>query len=141
MLASIGGERIALTPDTPTVGELQPDLGLSLWNGLFVHKDTPADAREKITAVAEKVMMSDAAKKLAAETGALVYWQDADAVNLAERLGSQHDPEEGRHADRQGGDRHCDGEILAIRHRVASDQREGEERDHREEQAESGADR
>ncbi|MGB0412323.1 MAG: tripartite tricarboxylate transporter substrate binding protein [Pikeienuella sp.] len=80
VLASIGGERISLTPDAPTVAELAPELDVALWNGLFVHKDTPADVRAKIIAVAKKTVMSEAAQKLAAETGALVYWQDADAV-------------------------------------------------------------
>ena len=80
VLASIGSERISLTPDTPTVAEIEPSLNVSLWNGLFVHKDTPADVREKIIAVAKKTVMSDRAQKIAAETGALVYWQDADAV-------------------------------------------------------------
>ena len=81
VLASIGGSRISLTPDTPTVGEIAPSINMSLWNGLFVHKDTPADVREKIIAVAKKTVMSDRAKKLAEETGALVYWQTADATN------------------------------------------------------------
>lgn len=81
VLASIGGERISLIPDTPTIVELQPDLPLALWNGLFVHKDTPADAREKITAAAQKALASDKAEELAKETGALVYWQDPDASN------------------------------------------------------------
>jgi tripartite-type tricarboxylate transporter receptor subunit TctC len=45
-----------------------------------VHKDVPADVREKIAAVAQKVVESDAAKELSAETGALVYWQGADAA-------------------------------------------------------------
>ena len=80
VLASIGSERIALTPDTPTVAELAPSLDVALWNGLFVHKDTPADVREKIIAVAQKTVMSERAQKLAAETGALVYWQSADDV-------------------------------------------------------------
>ncbi len=80
VLASIGSERIPLTPDTPTVTELAPDLDVALWNGLFVHKDTPDDVRAKIIAVAQKTVMSDRAQKLAAETGALVYWQDAAAV-------------------------------------------------------------
>ncbi|NOD97801.1 tripartite tricarboxylate transporter substrate binding protein [Ruegeria sp. HKCCD6228] len=79
VLASIGGERISLVPDTPTIVELNPDLPLALWNGLFVHKDTPADAREKITAAAQKALSSDKAKTLAEETGALIYWQDPDA--------------------------------------------------------------
>lgn len=81
VLASIGSERIALTPDVPTVAELAPDLDVALWNGLFVHKDTPADVREKIIAVAQKTMMSERAQKLAAETGATVYWQSADDVS------------------------------------------------------------
>lgn len=80
VLASIGAERISLTPDTPTVAELAPDLNVSLWNGLFVHKDTPQDVQDKIIAVAEKTVMSERAQTLAAETGALVYWQPASEV-------------------------------------------------------------
>ncbi|SEO97800.1 Tripartite-type tricarboxylate transporter, receptor component TctC [Salinihabitans flavidus] len=81
VLASIGGERISLTPDTPTVAELAPELDIALWNGLFVHKDVPQEARDKIIAVAKETVMSDKAQKLAAETGALVYWQDPEEVN------------------------------------------------------------
>lgn len=80
VLASIGSERISLTPDAPTVAELAPNLNVALWNGLFVHKDTPQDVRDKIIAVAQETVMSERAQALAAETGALVYWQDADAV-------------------------------------------------------------
>ena len=81
VLASIGSERIPLTPDAPTVAELAPDLGVALWNGLFVHKDTPQDVREKIIAVAKKTVMSGRAQKLAKETGAAVYWQSAEDVS------------------------------------------------------------
>ena len=81
ILASVGSDRIGLTPDVPTVGEIAPTLNISLWNGLFVHKDTPQEARDKIIAVAKDVVMSDAAKKLADETGALIYWQDVEASN------------------------------------------------------------
>lgn len=80
VLASIGAERIALTPDTPTVAEIVPSLDVALWNGLFVHRDTPQDVRDKIIAVARETVMSDRAQALAAETGALVYWQDAEAA-------------------------------------------------------------
>jgi len=80
VLASMTGERISLTPDTPTMGEVTPELGLSLWNGLFVTKDTPTDVREKIIASAMKTIASDRAQKLAAETGAGVYWQDATSA-------------------------------------------------------------
>lgn len=77
VLASIGEERISLTPDAPTVAEIAPDLNISLWNGLFVHKDTPEDVRAKIIALAEKTIASERAQKLSEETGALIYWQAA----------------------------------------------------------------
>ena len=79
ILASITDERIPLTPDTPTLGEVDPRLGITLWNGLFVHKDTPQDARDKIIASAKKTMLSERAQKLAKDTGAAVYWTDAKA--------------------------------------------------------------
>lgn len=81
ILASIGGERIGITPNVPTIMEIHPDLALALWNGLFVNKDVPQDARDKIIAVAKEVVASPEAAKLAADTGALIYWQDADASN------------------------------------------------------------
>ena len=92
VLASITGDRIPLTPDAPTMGEVAPELDIALWNGLFVHKDTPQDVRDKIIAVAQKTMMSERAQKLAKETGASVYWQDARAsanqiVSDREKLG------------------------------------------------------
>lgn len=86
VLASIGSDRIPLTPDAPTVAELAPDLDVALWNGLFVHKDTPQDVQEKIIAVAQKTVMSERAQKLAADTGAAVYWQPASEV--VEQIGS-----------------------------------------------------
>jgi len=79
VLASITADRIPLTPDAPTLGEVAPELGMTLWNGLYVHKDTPQDVRDKITAVAMKTMASERAQKLAADTGASVYWLDAAA--------------------------------------------------------------
>lgn len=81
VLASIGEKRIPLTPDVPTVAEIKPSLDLALWNGLFVLADTPADIREKIAAVAKEVMASEKAIKLAAQTGALIYWKAADEAS------------------------------------------------------------
>lgn len=78
LLATATNERVAIMPDVPTMGELSPDLDLSTWNGLFVHKDTPADVRAKIEAVAIKALESDAAKELAQNTGAVIYWKSAD---------------------------------------------------------------
>ena len=78
MLASVGGERISLTPDTPTVSEIVPELDIALWNGLFVRSDTPQEVRDRIVAVAERTIASERVQRLAAETGALVYWQNAE---------------------------------------------------------------
>lgn len=77
VLATITDGPISVVPDAPTLASLAPALNVSLWNGLFVHKDTPADIREKIIAVAKETMSSDRAKKLSADTGALIYWKDA----------------------------------------------------------------
>lgn len=88
VLVSITGDRIPLIPETPAIGEVDESLDISLWNGLFVTKDTPAEAREAIAAVAERTMMSDRAQALAAETGAQVYWLNAEesaAVIQADR--------------------------------------------------------
>ena len=77
-LASITGERIPVLPDTPTMAEQVPGLDISLWNGLFVPKGTPQAVKDKLAAVAERVVMGEKAQKLSRETGALVYWQNAE---------------------------------------------------------------
>ena len=77
-LASITGERIPVLPDTPTMAEQVPGLDISLWNGLFVPKGTPQAVKDKLAAVAERVVTSEKAQKLSQETGALVYWQNAE---------------------------------------------------------------
>jgi tripartite-type tricarboxylate transporter receptor subunit TctC len=79
VLASITADRIPLTPNTPTVGEVDPSLGLVLWNGLFVTKDTPQDVRDKIIAVAMETVASERAQAVAKQTGAAIYWEDAAA--------------------------------------------------------------
>ncbi len=78
VLTSITDTRINLVPDAPTIGELDESLDIALWNGLFVHKDTPQDVRDKIAEVAAKTVMSDRAQAVASETGALVYWMNAE---------------------------------------------------------------
>ena len=59
------------------MGEIDPTLGMVLWNGLFVTKDTPQDVRDKIIASAQKTVNSERAQKVAADTGASIYWEDA----------------------------------------------------------------
>jgi tripartite-type tricarboxylate transporter receptor subunit TctC len=80
VLASITNERIANIPDVPTMGEVVPSLNMGLWNGLFVTKGTSDEVKQTLIASAKKTVMSDRAQKLAADTGALVYWMDADTA-------------------------------------------------------------
>ena len=81
VLATITGDRTAITPDVATLGEQVPALaGSSLWNGLFVPKGTPQEVKDKIAAVAQTVVASEAAQEIAKTTGALVYWQDQAAA-------------------------------------------------------------
>ena len=77
VLASVTASRISKVPDTPTMGEIVPELDIFLWNGLFVTKGTPQDVRDKIIAVAKKSMMGEKAQQVANDTGAQVYWMDA----------------------------------------------------------------
>ncbi|WP_404405113.1 tripartite tricarboxylate transporter substrate-binding protein [Pelagibacterium halotolerans] len=78
ILASITQEPLEVVDNVPMLGEVTPRLNLNLWNGLFVHKDTPQDVRDKIIAVAQETMASERAQQLAADTGALIYWMDAE---------------------------------------------------------------
>lgn len=78
ILASVTQEPLKVVNDVPMLGEVTPELKLDLWNGLFVRKGTPQDVREKIITVARETIASERAKKLAADTGALIYWKDAE---------------------------------------------------------------
>ena len=81
ILAAVTGDRLELAPDAPTVGELAPDLAISLWNGLFVPNGTPQEVIDRIAAVAQATIASDRAQSFAADTGAQIYWQDGAASN------------------------------------------------------------
>jgi tripartite-type tricarboxylate transporter receptor subunit TctC len=78
ILAAVTEGPISVVPEAPTLASVVPDLNISLWNGLFVHKDTPAEVREKIIVSAQETMQSARAQELAAQTGAIVYWMDAE---------------------------------------------------------------
>jgi len=80
VLVSLTDDRIPLVDYAQAVKEVTPDLQLALWNGLFVHKDTPQDVREKIEAVAKETMASKRAQDVAKQTGGFVYWKDATAA-------------------------------------------------------------
>jgi tripartite-type tricarboxylate transporter receptor subunit TctC len=79
VLVSVTNDRISKVPNTPAIGELISELDIFLWNGLFVESGTSQDVKDKIIAVAKKSMLSDRAQQVAADTGALIYWMDAEA--------------------------------------------------------------
>ena len=79
ILANIGEERIGKLPDVATLSEQSGINNLELWNGLFVPKGTPQYVKDALAEFAKKTMMSDRAQDLMRETGARVYWQDAEA--------------------------------------------------------------
>lgn len=76
VLAAVTDKRISKIPDTPTVGELEPGLSISLWNGLFVKSDVNSDVRAKLRKVAMRAMLGDKAQQIARDTGALIYWKE-----------------------------------------------------------------
>ena len=79
ILAAVTSEPISLVPNAPTVGQIDADLDIFLWNGLFVKKGTSAAVKAKIIDIAKKTVMGATAQKLAKDTGAQVYWMEAAA--------------------------------------------------------------
>ena len=79
VLANIGEDRIGKLPNVATVAEQAGINNIELWNGLFVKKGTPQNIKDKIAEIGKKAMLGDAAQALMKETGARVYWQDAEA--------------------------------------------------------------
>ena len=43
-----------------------------------MHKDVPAEARDKIAAAAQKALQSDEAQAMIDDVGVLIYWQNAE---------------------------------------------------------------
>lgn len=81
VLAALTPERLELAPNAPTIEEIEPDLAMTMWNGLYVHQDTPADVRNKIARVARETVRSERAQEFAAETGAQIYWLNAEEAD------------------------------------------------------------
>ncbi len=92
ILTSFTSERISLTPDVPTQTEINPEITMGNWNGLFVHKDTPQEVRDVLAEVAKEVVLSDAAQEIAASTGAEIYWKGAEeSQKVIDRDTAQYD--------------------------------------------------
>lgn len=78
LIASIGKDRISISPDTETLAE-QGGLDIALWNGLFVKKGTPQEIKDQIAGYAKAAVESQPAQDLADTTGGAIYWLDAEA--------------------------------------------------------------
>ena len=78
VLAVIAERRIAPVPDAATLAEQVRGVDVTSWNGLFVPKGTPGGVKRTIAASARKTVTGRSAQDLARESGALVYWQNAD---------------------------------------------------------------
>lgn len=78
IVGTVTEKRISLLPDALTIGEQIPELKVALWNGLFVPKGTPQEAKDVLATAAQDAMKSKAAKDYGDKTGTLIYWQDAD---------------------------------------------------------------
>ncbi len=77
LIASIGEDRISVSPGTETLAE-QGGLDIALWNGLFVKKGTPQEIKDKIAEYAQAAVEGEAAQQVAETTGGSVYWMNAE---------------------------------------------------------------
>lgn len=77
ILTSFTSTRIPLAPDAPTLDEIA-GIPLTTWNGLFVPKGTPEDVKQRIAEIAKKALRLPKVQEIAEETGAVVYWLDAE---------------------------------------------------------------
>lgn len=68
---------LTVFPEAPLLKDQITGPTFALWSGLFVPKGTPQEVKDKIAAIAEKAMQSDAAKQVATTTGTEVYWMPA----------------------------------------------------------------
>ncbi len=75
IIAAYTEKPISVFPEAPLLRDQITGPTFSLWSGLFVPKGTPQDVKDKLAAIAERAMMSEQAKQIAATSGAEVYWQ------------------------------------------------------------------
>ncbi|GIT49660.1 MAG: hypothetical protein Ct9H300mP14_15880 [Gammaproteobacteria bacterium] len=78
ILATITGpDRTSVTPDVATLSEQVPGIEFShaLEWPLFVKKGTPQIVKDKLAAVAKRVVASDAFAKVAKDTGGIFFWE------------------------------------------------------------------
>jgi len=78
ILANIGSEPIGKLDGVDTLASQAGINDIELWNGLFVKKGTPQEVVDGLAEIAKETMMGEEAQQLMTETGARVYWQNAD---------------------------------------------------------------
>jgi tripartite-type tricarboxylate transporter receptor subunit TctC len=88
VIAAYTDTPISVKPDGKLLSEQVPGLSITLGNGLYVPKGTPQEVKDKIAAIAEKVMKSDKALEIAKATGAGVYWMNA--ADSAKRIDADY---------------------------------------------------
>ena len=81
ILVSFTSTRISLAPNSQTMDEAA-GIPISIWNGLFVRTGTPDEVKQRITEIAKKALRSDEVQRIANETGAGIYWQDAESAKM-----------------------------------------------------------
>jgi tripartite-type tricarboxylate transporter receptor subunit TctC len=79
-IAAYTDERIDLYPDVATLEEQTGHASITLWNGVFVPKGTPAEVKEKIAESIKKALASDEAVEIGKTSGAPLFWLDAEAA-------------------------------------------------------------
>lgn len=77
-LVAFTDKPLAIYPDAPLLKDTIEGPSFTLWSGLFVPKGTPQEIKDRIAAIAEAAMQSEAAQQIAETTGAEIYWQGAE---------------------------------------------------------------
>lgn len=82
VLAAFTDEPLSVYPDAPLLKDQIEGPTFSLWSGLFVPAGTPQEVKDRIAAIAEAAMQTEAAKQIAETTGTEVYWQGAEEAQV-----------------------------------------------------------
>lgn len=78
VIAAYTEEPLSVKPEGKLLSAQVEGLNITLWNGLFVPAGTPKEVKDKIAAIAQRAVATDAARNVAKATGAGVYWQGAE---------------------------------------------------------------
>jgi len=78
VIAAYTEEPLSVKPEDKLLSAQVEGLNITLWNGLFVPAGTPKEVKDKIAAIAERAVATEAARNVAKATGAGVYWQGAE---------------------------------------------------------------